>query len=273
MRILVPIKWSALRVEVEPLSGAATTLEGRYGIDPASEAALEWALRLAEAAGGRVMAVTVGPPAADEGLRRALAAGVAEVIRVEAPAGSAPLTVGAALTDLAAEADLVVAGAWSEDGGSGAVPPIVAARLGRPQACGLLDLRWDDGALVGQRRLPAGRREILRITLPAVVSVEPGTVALRRAPLPSMLTAASASIPLVRPQRPIREAKPLAVEPYRPRPRSLPPIPEGDDHRVRIAALSGMAETARRARRLRLDPPEAAAAIVEALRSWGYLEG
>jgi len=272
MEILVPVKWSALRTEIDPLTGVSTTLDGRYGVDPASEAALEVALRLAEPVAAQVVAVTVGPPPADSVLRTALAAGVAEAVRIEAPAGASSSAVAAAVAEVSGGADLVLAGAWSEDGGSAAVAPMIAAHLGRPQACGLLDLRWDGDALVGERRLPAGRRERLRIRPPAVVSVEPATASLRRASLPALLAAERAGISVVRPPRPIEAPRPAGIEPYRPRPRTVPVPPAGDDHRARIAALSGTAETVQRAQQVRLEPPQAAAAIVDALRRWGYLE-
>lgn len=272
MKILVPVKWSALRTEIDPLTAAATVLEGRFGLDPASEAALEVALRLAGPVAAAVVAVTVGPSEAESGLRKALAAGADEAVRIDAPAGAASGDVAAAIAGSAGGADLVLAGAWSEDGGSASVAPMIAAHLGLPQACGLLDLRWDGGALLGERRLPAGRRERLRIETPAVVSVEPATASLRRAPLPAVLAAEAASIAVVHPRRAIAAHRPAGVEPYRPRPRTVPPAPVGEDHRARIATLSGTAEPASRAQQLRLDPPEAAAAIVDALRRWGYLE-
>ena len=45
MHILVAMKWSALRTEVDPLTGQATVTPGRFGPDPSSLAALAWALR------------------------------------------------------------------------------------------------------------------------------------------------------------------------------------------------------------------------------------
>jgi len=272
MEILVPIKWSALRTEFDPLSGAGATLAGRFGIDPASSAALEWALSLAAEAGGRVVALTVGSAAAEEGLRTALAAGADRAVRVEAPAGAGGPAVAGAIASQAGGADLIVCGAWSEDGGSASVPPALAALLDRPQACGLLSLEWADGDLTGARRIPGGRRELLRISLPAVVSVEPGTASLRRASMPALLASADAEIAVVAPTPAVAAAAGGVVEPYRPRPRSIPPPPAGADHRERIQSLAGTTETGGRAQEVRLDPPEAAEFIIEKLREWGYLE-
>lgn len=271
MEFFVALKWSALRVEIDPLTGTARVLPGRFGPDPAGLAALEWARRLAAPVGARVTVGTVGPAAAEAGLRQALGLGATRAIRVHAPEGVGPTAVAEALSGPAAAADLVLAGAWSVDGGSAAVAATLAALLGRPQACGLLTVAWEGAALVGERRLPAGRRERLRFRLPAVVSLEAGTIALRREPLPALLAAQEAALEVIYPAVPPAGAREGVEQPYRPRPRTIPARPGGDDPRERIAALTGALEAAPAAQRLHLDPPEAAAAIVEALRRWGYL--
>ncbi len=79
-----------LRPDVDPLTGAVTRDLRGAGIAPAEQAALEHALRIADAWGGAVLAVAAGPPAADETLRAAAALG-ARVLRVPWPApASAP---------------------------------------------------------------------------------------------------------------------------------------------------------------------------------------
>ena len=268
MRILVPLKWSALRTEVDPLTGSASVTPGRFGSDPASLAALAWALRLE----GEVTVVTIGPIAAEAGLREALALGAEAALRIEGPADPEPLEVAAALAPLAADADLVVLGARSVDRGSAAVAPALAALLERPGACGLLDVAWDGDRLAAERRLPAGRRERVRVSLPAVVSVEAGTIELRRAALPAILEASNAAIEVLTPDHaPVADSA-TTVVPYRPRPRNAPPPPEGEQLRDRIASLSGALDAGSRARTVELPPEEAAAEIVASLRRWGYLE-
>lgn len=271
MEFFVALKWSTLRVETDPLTGAARVLPGRYGPDPASLAALEWARQLAAPVGARITVGTVGPAEAEAGLRHALGLGASRAIRLHAADGATPMAVAAALAGPAAAADLVLTGAWSIDGGSAAVAPTLAALLGRSQACGLLALAWDGDALVGERRLPAGRRERLRLRLPAVVSLEAGTIALRREPLPALLVAQESELEVIHPAVPPAGAREGVEQPYRPRPRTIPARPDGDDPRERIAALTGALEAAPAAQQLYLEPPAAAAAIVEALRRWGYL--
>ena len=61
----------------------STTTARAAGASDADQAALEWALRAAEAWGAEVLAVTAGPPAAEAVLRHALAAGAARAVRVD----------------------------------------------------------------------------------------------------------------------------------------------------------------------------------------------
>ena len=272
MRILVPLKWSALRTEVDPLSGSARVLPGRFGPDPASSAALAWALRLAEPVEATVGVLTIGPEAAEAGLREALALGATDAQRIDGPADPEPLEVAEALASLAAGADLVVVGARSIDRGSAAVAAALATLLEWPGACGLLGVDWDADGLRAERRLPAGRRERLRIDTPAVISIEAGTVAIDRAALPALLAAAKAGIAVVAPERAPTTESPAAVVPYRPRPRNAPAPPVGAEPRERIAALSGALEAGSRAQQIELPPEEAAAEIVAALRRWDYLD-
>ncbi|MEY8042199.1 hypothetical protein AB8O55_22530, partial [Saccharopolyspora cebuensis] len=88
--IVVALSWSWRRVAVDPLTGTATADERDRGSGPAEEAALEHGLRLAERCGGRVLAVSVGPPGAAGPLRAALAAGADEALRVHRAEAAAP---------------------------------------------------------------------------------------------------------------------------------------------------------------------------------------
>lgn len=272
MRILVPLKWSALRTEVDPLTGSAHVLPGRYGPDPAAAAALEWALRLAGPPEATVTVVTIGPEAAEPGLREALALGANDAVRIEGPADPEPLEVAALLSPLAASADLVVLGSRSIDRGSAAVAPALAALLDRPSACGLLGLEWADERIVAERRLPAGQRERVRVATPAVVSVEWASIELRRAALPALLRAADADIEVITPEHQPSTGAASTVLPYRPRPRNAPPPPQGEEPRERIASLSGGLDAGSHAQQLELPPAEAAAEILATLRRWGYLD-
>lgn len=279
-RIVVCWKWVSLDGEREA--------DPRWaGVSAADEAALEIALQLAERCTWTptpgepppVTVVCVGPPAADEVLRDALAAGATDVVRVDAADHLDSRTVAAALCEIVADAELVLCGDYSIDRGTGSVPVFLAAERGLAQALGVVAIDIDRSSsgssddtptpLRVTRRLDGGRREVLDVGLPAMVSVEGAVARLRRAPLAAELAARRADIPTVPgPQGIPRDAE---VHPFRPRPRLLP-APSGDSlDRVRQLLDVGGDEV--HAELVTLDPPEAAARIVTQLREWAYLPG
>jgi electron transfer flavoprotein beta subunit len=82
--VVACLRHSDPRPEVDPLTGAVRRSGHGAGPAPAELAALELALRLAGTWHGQALAIVAGPPAADETLRDALAAGAA-ALRVDWP--------------------------------------------------------------------------------------------------------------------------------------------------------------------------------------------
>ena len=273
--VAVALKWVDRRPEVDPLSGEVRTDPRTSGSSAADQAALEWALRAAEAWGGHVVALTSGPPGADVVLREAMAAGARRAVRVDAAPEAPSEDVAAGLATVVASAGFVLCGDWSLDRGSGSVPAFLAGRLGAAQALGCTGLVVDPGSpgeLRVERRLAGGRRERLRLRSPGVVSVEGGSALLRRASLDGVLRARGAAIEVV--AAPALRGPwpgPSRRGPYRPRPRALPPPAPGLDARQRILALTGALTERTPARLLVLDPADAADVILGQLRTWGYL--
>lgn len=237
-------------------------------ISAADGAALETALRM----DGSVTVITLGPADAEPALREALACGASRVVRIDGPADLRSDAVAGALAPLCRDAHWVVCGDASADRGSGSVPAFLAAELGIGQALGLVavDADRDVGspALRVVRRLDGGRREVLVAEPPAVLSVEGSVARLRRASLPAELAARDAVIDVVPGPAEPRE-HPVSVRPYSPRPREVA-APHGDAAE-RIRELAATASTATGAEIVTLDPAAAAARILDALSSWGYL--
>ncbi len=263
--IVACLRCTDLRPAVDPLTGAVTHHRQAATAAPAEWAALETALRVAAAWGGRVLALTAGPPAAEAVLREALAAG-ADALRADwtrhgqhgSRAGDGHPSHGTGdwyLADLAGDERslavclagairaeqpaLVVCGDRSGDRGTGALPAFLAHELGAAQALGLVSLTVDGDHLLAERRLPAGRRERLRVPVPAVCSVEAAGVRLRRAALPAVLAARRAPISAVSARvapSPVRVGSP---RPYRPRTHAVPDVPAGTA-RERLSALSAV---------------------------------
>ncbi len=240
------------------------------GLSAADEAAIEMALRHGEAVHTSVIAVTVGGSKADLGLRAAVACGATTAIRVDAPDDMDSASVAAALAPIVAHSTAVWCGDYSADRGTGSVPAFLAARLHRQQALGLVGVEFVDPLRV-TRRLDGGRREILRITGPAVLSVEGSIARLRRASLRSALTAQKAEVlPYGTPTVLSGNTSVVAVRPYRPRARVLP-APVGATALDRLRALTDVSAAPQPGETVEAGPAVAADRIIEVLRDWGYL--
>ena len=241
------------------------------GVSAADEAALEIALRIADTLGGTVTVICLGPISADDILRDAVAAGAGATIRVDAATELDSQVVAVALAQHLDGSDLVVCGDYSLDRGSGSVPAFLAHELQCSQALGLLEVDTDAagaGDLRVVRRLDGGRREILEVATPAVLSVEGSVATLRRASLAASLNARHADVTVVPgPHGRLPEAE---IHPYRPRARVLP-APDGASlDRVRQILDVGGGDV--HAELVTLDPPAAASKILDQLRDWGYLD-
>jgi electron transfer flavoprotein beta subunit len=271
MRITVCWKW----VAVDRDRDSTDDPDHRWaGVSAGDRAALEIALRL-RGDRGRVTVLTLGPTQSERCLRDALAAGADDAIRIDGPTRYHGRTVAAALAAAAAGSDLVIAGDFSIDRGTGAVPAFIADDLGFAQALGLVAVEPDVHDHEGRptiralRRLDGGRREVLDVPLPAVMSVEGAAAKLRRAPLAASLAAGETTIEVLAP--PTGAPPRVEVRPYRPRPRVLRAPSGGTLDRVRELLQVDSADSAH-TETVTLDPPAAAARIVARLTAWGYID-
>ena len=221
--------------------------------------------------GGSVIAVTVGGAGADRALRGALACGATTAIRVDAPDAMDSAAVADALAPVVTHSTAVWCGDYSADRGTGSVPAFLAARLRRQQALGLIEVEFGNPLRV-TRRLDGGRREILRVTGPAVLSVEGSVAVLRRAALRATLASQTAEVlPYGTTLVPSGGTSAVAVRAYRPRARVLPP-PGGATTLERLRALTDASAAPQPGETLEASPAEAARRIIEVLGDWGYLE-
>ncbi len=250
-----------LRPEVDPLGATVRADPRRADLTASDAAALEYGLRAAEAWDGWVLAVAAGPPEIDPVLAGAVAVG-AEAVRLDWGAGYAmpaavagprelhpaelagdPAAVAGALAELISGAGrpaLVLCGDRSGGPGVGAVPGLLADRLGMGSALGVVRLTTGEpGRVEMERRLDGGWRERLTTDRPVVVSVEAAGVRLRRASLAATLGAQGAAIAVEhpRPGTGPTDVRLGPVRPYRPRTRPVAP-PEGDT-RQRLLSLTG----------------------------------
>lgn len=276
--VVACVKWVDLRPDINLVHGAVSPSERGGGFSPADRCAVEVALRLAESWGCEAEIVCAGPAAADRGLLELAASGAKRVVRIDQSADLPSQIVAEVMAALLGPGEMdtraVVCGDLSYDNGTGVVPALLAHHLGFAQALGLIEVTAGaDGAATATRRLDGARREILRTSGPAVLSVEGGVATLRRAPLTATLGPNGSSPNLeVRQGRIESHVEPPRTRPWRPRARVLP-APEGDSALERIVALTGTAGDSSPPRSVEATPAEAAGMIVDQLRDWGYLEG
>ncbi|HQV56594.1 MAG TPA: hypothetical protein PKV27_01185 [Ilumatobacteraceae bacterium] len=240
------------------------------GISAADQAALEFALRHGELTGTPVTAITLGPAGAERAMREALACGASHAIHLLSPSAMASAATAQLLAAYLSDAVVVWCGDMSDDRGTGSVPAFLAAALGAQQALGAVQVGLDVGLIDVLRRLDGGRRERLRVTGPAVISVEGGVVGLRRAGLRASLAARDAYVERIEiPRQP--ESILAVTTPYRPRAMAVAgPAGERALDRIRDL-LHSQASAPARAEVVELDPPAAAQRIISTLIDWGYL--
>lgn len=275
MLVAACVKWTDLRPEVDRVHGTVHHDPADMGISEADRAAVEVALRLARAWDGEAVVVCAAPEGATRVLADLLAAGADRAVRIECdgerPSERTAALLSAVLSGADLGADVVVCGDYSVDRGSGTVPAYVAHHLDAAQALGVVSVdAGPEGVLRAVRRLDGGRREVVELTAPAVLSVEGSVAELRRAALTASLAVGTDDVE-VRSGRIEHHVEPPRLRPWRPRARVLP-APAGDAALERVVQLTGALVDRTPPRTVELDPAAAADAILDQLRAWGYLE-
>ncbi|MBO0830259.1 MAG: electron transfer flavoprotein subunit beta/FixA family protein, partial [Streptosporangiales bacterium] len=143
-------------------------------INELDEYAIEESLKLAEATGGTVTVLTMGPEKATESIRKALSMGADKAVHVldDSLHGADAVQTSAALAAALDKVgfDLVVLGSESTDARMSVVPAMLAERLGLPQLTYASKVEVDGSAITVQRQAEYGYDKV-EATLPAVVSV------------------------------------------------------------------------------------------------------
>jgi electron transfer flavoprotein beta subunit len=177
MNIVVCVKQVPDTAMERTLTAGAGTLD-RASLDglinELDEYAIEEGLKIAEAHGGEVTILSMGPAKAAESVRKALSMGADRAVHVsdDGLAGSDALATSAVLAAALEQVgfDLVICGSESTDARTGVVPAMLAERLGVPQLT--LASKVDvDGSQVTVRRVTDDGYAVVSGSLPAVVSV------------------------------------------------------------------------------------------------------
>ena len=210
MEILVCVKRvpaTGGRISLTPDGQEIDTRYLGFTVSPHEECAVEEAVRIVEGQGGSSAVLTLGPAAAEEQLRDAMAVGIDRAILLETdgrefdPIATAAAIVEAVRAQEAAGApfDLILFGNEAADSGDFQVGIRVAIALGRPVVTGTKSLTLRDGAVVARREAPVGGWETYELPLPAVVSVKEGLNLPRYPSIPGRLRAKRKEIERVEP--------------------------------------------------------------------------
>lgn len=199
MKILVLIKQvpdSTTPIRIRPDGEDIERAGVKLVVNPFDEFAIELAVRLREARKDVevISALTVGPAAAAEALRTALAIGADDGIHLLDAKFEAldELQTAALIAAVVRTAgyDLIIRGKQEIDLDSGQLGPALAECLDRPHvgAVTAFELSPDGQSFQANRRIE-GADEVLKCPLPALVTIEKGLVECRYASLPNIMKA------------------------------------------------------------------------------------
>lgn len=163
-------------VKVDEGANKVVLPSGPGVVNPFDEYAVEEALKLKEAQGGKVSAISFGSERTESALRACLALGVDEAILITDPIfeKSDPQAVGkilAAGLKKLGDFDLVLAGKQAIDDDSAQVPAAVAGNLDLPQVMFVKKVDSAENGKASVWRTTEEGYDVVEVTLPAVISV------------------------------------------------------------------------------------------------------
>jgi electron transfer flavoprotein beta subunit len=205
MNVIVCVKrvpdLAEAEVQIDRSGRAIRTDDLEWGINEWDNYAVEAAVRLKEAHGGKVTALTVGGDDDEEVLRRALAMGADQALRLADPAFADSDALG--LATVLAHAcrrqpfDLVLTGAVSADDGRGHVGGMLAALLDLPHVALATALEVSDGKARVRHEVEGGLERLVALDLPALVTVQTGINEPRYVSIRGIRKVAQVAIPVL----------------------------------------------------------------------------
>jgi electron transfer flavoprotein beta subunit len=208
MQIVICIKQvpDTTQVKVDPDTGTLIREGVPFITNPFDTHALEEGLRLKDKYRLRLTAISMGPPNADETLRKALSLGINEVVLLSdrAFAGADTWATSAVLAEAIKRLDkkdkvvMVLCGKQTIDGDTAQVGPGIASRLNYYQLTLVDQINTVDlkAKKVQVRRKLEGRHETVEAPLPAMISVVREINHCRYPTVPRRLMTEDAEVPL-----------------------------------------------------------------------------
>ncbi|MCE0731288.1 electron transfer flavoprotein subunit beta/FixA family protein [Halomonas sp. G15] len=198
MKVLVAVKRVIdynVKIRVKPDNSDVDLTNVKMAMNPFCEIAVEEAVRLKEkGVATEIVAVTVGPKAAQEQLRTALALGADRAIHVETDERVESLGAAKALAKLVEEEQpgLVILGKQAIDTDNNQTGQMLAALTGLPQGtfASAVNISGDggDGKIQVTREIDGGLQTV-ELSLPAIVTTDLRLNEPRYAKLPDIMKA------------------------------------------------------------------------------------
>ena len=198
MKVLVPVKRVIdynVKVRVKSDGTGVDLANVKMSMNPFDEIAVEEAIRLREAGTAtEIVAVSIGVAKAQETLRTALAMGADRAILIEAAdsvdTDIEPLAVAKLLQAVIADEapGLVLCGKQAIDNDMNATGQMLAALLGWSQATFASEVAIDGESATVTREVDGGL-QVVKVTLPAIISVDLRLNEPRYASLPNIMKA------------------------------------------------------------------------------------
>lgn len=178
MNIIVLIKQvpETSNVKMDPETGTMIREGLETIINPLDLYAIEAAIRLKEQHGGKVTAITMGPPAAMKALREAMAMGCDDAALVSdrkfggADTWATSYTLVQAIKEMG-EYDMILAGERATDGDTGQVGPGVGAWLGLPVVSYVSHIKEVTATHMTAERLMEEGYQVVKTPFPFVMTV------------------------------------------------------------------------------------------------------
>lgn len=140
--------------------------------------AIEEAILLKEKFGGTVTVYSLGGEESNESLRKCLAMGADDAIRLTDPAftGGDGYATARALAEALRQKpfDLILTGTQAEDDGFGQVGGVIAEMLSIPHVSIVNRIEVQEKKLKAHRELEGGLEEVVEVDLPALLTIQTG---------------------------------------------------------------------------------------------------
>jgi electron transfer flavoprotein beta subunit len=191
------------KIVINPEGTGIVTDGIKFVMNPYDEYAVEEALKIKEKSGGTVTIVCMGPQRSTEAIRTGLAMGADKGVHLcddafeGADSYSTAKALAAAIKPLSY--DIILGGKQAVDNDNAQVYAALAELLdiSHVSIVTQLDIADDGKSAVAQREVEGGAKEVIQISLPAVIACQKGLNEPRYASLPGIMKAKKKPIDVI----------------------------------------------------------------------------